>query len=248
MSIPNQNHISNLIIRDGKNKEYKKLDEVISIIFQNNFPNFSEEEVWDFIEKNKKDIADILFDKENDSIEDAVKLNFDLSEEDGDFYIKFIDKPEIELLRKLQNDTPTNFEIFCKKILDKLGDNAVVSGGPYDGGIDFMTSGLIPANLGKVSTIGSKIFLFGQAKRYTDGNNVKEKDLREFIGAITNIIHDYKQSRKDKYGIYQPTILAYWTTSDFHQNAKNFARKFGIWYLNGVALCQLAIDLKVDNY
>ena len=150
-------------------------------------------------------------------------------------------------MREIQNDSPNNFEIFCKKILEKMGGNCEVIGGPYDGGIDFIAYDLSLSKLNRISTIGSKIQLVGQAKRYTNGNNIKEKELREFIGASTKIIHEFKQNRSERFGIFQPIILAFWTTSDFHSNAKSYAKKFGIWYLNGIALCQLAIELGVKS-
>jgi restriction endonuclease Mrr len=238
--------VANLLVELGNNLAYKKLEEVVYAILLDQMPKMSNEEKWDFIDLHKKDIANELFNKENDSLIDGISLNFDISEEDGEYYIKFIDKPEIDLLRSLRINTPSNFEHFCKKILNKLDGKSTVTGGSYDGGIDFISSDLRLNGLAKASTKGSNIIVIGQAKRYKDGNHITEKDLREFIGACVKRIDEFKKTRSDQYGIFQPTILAFWTTSDFHTNAKTFAKDMGIWYLNGVALCQLALQLKVE--
>jgi len=246
MSLPKPQYIANSLVELGNNPTFKKLEEVIYSIFKiKNLP-LSEEEIWDYIEQFKKDIANELFLKIDDGKHDGVLLNYEINEDSGDFYIKFFDKPEITLLRKIQADTPQNFEFFCKNILDKLGGNSLVSGGPYDGGIDFTSTELQLKNLPGISTKGSRILVLGQAKRYADGNHVKEKDLREFVGASIKRMDELKKTRSDQFGILQPVILAFWTTSDFHQNAKDYARDLGIWYLNGIALCQLAFQLGIE--
>lgn len=245
MSTPKPQYVANLLVEKGNNIEYKKLEDCLFTIMSEKFASFSEEEIWDYIELYQEDIAKELFNKESDSKVDGITLNFDIDETDGDYYIKFFDKPEIKLLRKLQADTPPNFEIFCKEILDKLGGNSVVSGSPHDGGIDFSSTDLLINNLPRLSTKGSRILVIGQAKRFIDGNHVTEKDLREFVGACVKRIDELKRTRSDSFGILHPVILAFWTTSDFHRNAKDFAKDMGIWYLNGIALCQLALHLKI---
>jgi hypothetical protein len=246
MSLPKPQHIANLVVELGNNLEFRKLENVVYDIFKIRFSSYSDAENWDYIEQYIKDIANELFIKVTDNKIDGVTLSFEINEDGGDFYIKFLDKPEIMLLRRLQANTPQNFEIFCKQILDKLGGNSIVSGSPYDGGIDFTSTDLLLNNLPGLSTKGSKILVIGQAKRYIDGNHVKEKDLREFIGAAIKRMDELKKTRSDQFGILHPIILAFWTTSDFHLNAKNYAKDLGIWYLNGIALCQLAIYLQLD--
>jgi restriction endonuclease Mrr len=247
MSLPKPQFIANLVVEIGANPEFKKLETVVFETFSSKFPSYSKEAIWDFIEQYLSDIAKELFIKDTDNKKDGITINFEINEDSGNYYIRFFDKPEINLLRKLQADTPENFELFCKKILDKLGGNSTVSGSPNDGGIDFHSTDLLIANLPKLSTSGSQILVLGQAKRYKDGNHVKEKDLREFVGASIKRMGDLKKTRNEQFGILHPTILAFWTTSDFHSNAKEYAKALGIWYLSGVALCQLAVHLKVDE-
>ncbi len=246
MGFPIPQYIANVLVEIGDNLEFQKLNQVIFSVIKQKIPSKSDEEVWDYAEQYEGDIAKELFIKTNDNRIDGITLNFNIIEEDDGFYIKFLETPEILLLRRLQGDTSDNFEIFCKKILDKLGGKSSVEGGTDDGGIDFTAYDLKLHNLPFLSTKGSRIFLIGQAKRYKDGNHVKEKEVKYFIGCSVQRIEEIKKTRAEQFGIFQPIILAFWTTSDFHVDAKNAARDFGIWYLSGIALCQLAIQLGVE--
>jgi hypothetical protein len=43
--------------------------------------------------------------------------------------------------------------------------------------------------------------------------------------------------------VISATILVFWKISDFHENVRKFAKNLGKRYLNGIALCQLAVKL-----
>jgi len=247
MARPKPQYIANSLLEYGQNTDFKNLKDITLAFFKAKGFSMSDEEISDYIEEHVSEIAKQLFIKIDDRKNDGVTLNFELEENDGIFYIRFFDKPEMTLLRKLQTDTPENFELFCKKILDKLGGNSSVSGGADDGGIDFSATDLQIKNLPTLSTKGSRILVLGQAKRYVDGNHIKETELRSFIGASIKRVDDLKRTRAEQFGILHPTILAFWTTSDFHSNARDYAKSMGIWYLNGVALCQLALHLGLDE-
>lgn len=238
-------YIVNLIIESSVNPNWKKLQLVIYECMRSKFETFSEEYILEYSEEHLVTIAEELFIKEDTARQESVELNFDIKEEDDGYYIKFIDTPEIAFLKQLQADSPENFETFCSNILSKLGGIATIIGGRQDGGIDFVASDLMLNNLPSQSTMGSRIFVIGQAKRYSDGKHITETDMREFLGSCVKRIDDFKRSRPEQYGILQPTILAYWTTSDFHTDARKFAKEIGIWYLNGIALSQLAIKLNL---
>lgn len=240
----NPNKVANWLVENGTNIEYKKLQDVLYDILEQKISKWSEEQIWDFIEEYSDDVARELFRKEDQFRIDGIEPTFDISDEDDIHYISFFDRPEIEFLRKLQSDTPENFEYFCKNLLIKLGGSAEVTGGSYDGGIDFIGYDLQINNLPQASTIGSNILVVGQSKRYTGGNHVNEKELREFVGASIKRIDTIK-IQKESIGILQPIILAFWTTSDFHANAIKYAKKMGIWYLNGIALSQMALKLNM---
>ena len=247
MSRPKPQHIANSLLEYGHNRDFKNLSDIIFSFFKAKGYSMSDDEISDYVEEYVNDIAKELYIKIEDRRNDGVTLNFELNEDEGAFYIKFFDKPEMTLLRKLQADTPEYFEQFCKRILDKFDGNSSVSGGSDDGGIDFSATDLQLKNLPSLSTKGSRILLLGQAKRYTDGNHVKETEIRGFIGACIKRLDDLKKSRGEQFGILHPTIYAFWTTSDFHPNARDYAKSMGIWYLNGIALCQLALKLGIDE-
>ncbi|MFP9099020.1 restriction endonuclease [Flavobacterium sp. RHBU_24] len=247
MKFPQPQYIANLIVEKGNNLEFDKLENVAFQICRIKFPTPSDEEIWDYLDiRCIEDLANELFIKKTDNFNDGISINFIIEDDNENYYIKFLDKPEIHLLRLLQKDTSDNFEFFCKKILDGLGGNTIVSGGPSDGGIDFYSTNISINKLSAPSTIGSRILVIGQAKRYIDGNHVKLKELREFVGASLNFGFELKRSRSEQLGVLQPTVIAFWTTSDFHSDAKKYAKDMGIWYLNGIALCQLALQLEIE--
>ena len=121
-----------------------------------------------------------------------------------------------------------------------------MEGGPYDEGVDFTAFDLSLGSLPGPAPIGAKVVLIGQAKRYKTGNNVKERELREFVGAAIKRTYKLKRMYTSQVGSLHPIVYAFWTTSDFHQSAKDFARDMGIWYLSGLALTQLAMRLGVS--
>lgn len=246
MALPPPQHIANLLVECGTNEEYIKLEDVVFDLFQNKFKNFSSEEIWDYIEKYKVDIADELFIKESDSAIDCVPIYFDIDEDHGNYHIKFTPSTEITLLRQLNQDTPSNFELFCSKILSELGAKVETIGGCDDGGIDFFATDLSLGGLPELSTLGSRILVIGQAKRYKKGNHIKIKELREFVGSAMKKVDELRRRYNDRLGVLHPVVLAFWTTSDFHPEAKKYAKEIGIWYLNGLALCKLAQSIGLE--
>lgn len=249
MAGPKPQYIANLLAEKGTNLEPIRLETVVVDLLRQKMKQMSEDEIWEWTEDNLRFVANDLYQKETDCLIDAVKLNFDIWEEDDGHYIKFLDSPEIRLLRKLQKGTPKDFEIFCGDILSALGGTKNIVGGSYDGGIDFWSTDILLNGMTYPSTLGSRVVVVGQAKRYADGNHVSEVDLRAFVGASVRRLGELKRTKSEFIGLLQPAVLAFWITSDFHSNAKRFAQEMGIWYLNGIALCQLAISLGFDeNY
>ncbi len=248
MSIPIPQHIANLLVSYGSNLEYSNLEKVIFDLLQDKTRIFTTaEEIWDYIEKYKIDIAGELFEKTNNSITDCCPVNFEIEEDAGDYYIKFSPLLETELLRQLHRSGAIHFEAFCSHILNKLGGITNVCGGTDDGGVDFFATDLSIGGLPELSTLGSRIVIIGQAKCYKNGNQVKLNELRHFVGSAIKKVDELRRKENDKLGILHPIVLAFWTTSDFNQEAKKYAKDMGIWYLNGMALCKLARDLDIDS-
>jgi hypothetical protein len=73
MKLPKPQYIANTLIHYGNNPGFKNLQDVIFTFFKEKGFSLSDEEIWDYIEQNIKDIAKELFIKidnwKNDGIE-----------------------------------------------------------------------------------------------------------------------------------------------------------------------------------
>lgn len=137
------------------------------------------------LEKGELNLKDLFKDKEFVANRNAYKINKETEEVAGDETPQdLIDKGfhsienqvKTDLLSKLKEGDPYNFEKIVLKLLEKMGYGYFVetpkSG---DGGID----GII-----KEDKLGlDKIYI--QAKRYSDENKVREPEIRNFIGAMS---------------------------------------------------------------
>lgn len=115
---------------------------------------------------------------DNQRAEENIQQSEDSSPEDLiESGIELIDNEvKAELIEKLSNIDPYYFETIILKLLNRMGYGDFI-GTPKssDGGID----GIINEDeLGL-----AKIYI--QAKRYQEGNKVHEKDIRNFIGAMS---------------------------------------------------------------
>ena len=247
MPDPKADAVSLWISDDGTNTEFRTLRSVVNDVLLTHLAGRSEEELSELAERLEPQVVQELYTITDQSLLDGIVPRFQVTTEEATAHIKFIDRPELHLLRELQTRAPKDFEDFCKRVLQTLGANASVQGGPGDGGIDFLAFGLRTGPSLGPSPSGAHAVVIGQAKRYATGNNISEYDLRAFVGAATRRTFQLKRSNPSQVGSLQPVVYAFWTTSDFHRNAKEFAREMGIWYLNGLALAQLASRLGITE-
>ena len=163
-------------------------------------------------------------------------------------YFRVLETPEKPLLTKLRAMDPGGFEDFCANILSNLGAKATRVGGSNDNGVDFIALSLQLGEKVKFAPRVSKALVIGQAKRYKEGSNITPTMLREFVGGAILRANELRESNRFDAGVLTPVIYAYWTTSDFHYEARKYARAMGMWYLNGLGLTQLAMraGLKID--
>lgn len=113
--------------------------------------------------------------KENKETEESVSEETPQDLIDKGFH--FIENQvKTDLLTKLRESDPYNFEKIVLKLLEKMGyGDFIETPKSGDGGID----GII-----KEDKLGlDRIYI--QAKRYSDGNKVRETEIRNFIGAIS---------------------------------------------------------------
>jgi hypothetical protein len=248
MSEPSPEAVALWISEEGSNDQFKSLNEVLMEVLSSRLTNLSEEAISEIAEKIEPRVIYELEEQSNQSYADGILSRYNIFLEGSTAYIKFIARPEVALLRRLQDIAPTDFENFCKQVLDKLGAQAFVEGGTNDGGIDFIAFGLSMGVLGGPAPAGAKVAVIGQAKRYATDNNITENNLRSFVGAAIRREYLLKINNPSQVGYRQPIVYAYWTTSDFNKNARIYAREMGLWYLNGLALTQLALrsGLRID--
>lgn len=242
MSEPKPQYIANLIVQKLCTNEFVDLRKVIYDNVKAVCP-LSDEEAWDYVDRYLQDVATELFCKESYAKETHTPIPFDIDEESGNYYIKSISNPSGEHLKALFNITDDQFEVFCASIINKLGGKGIRNGGWNDGGIDFIGEGLMIKGMPFESTIGSQFYLIGQAKHYKDGHQVTLNECREFLGAAMKFRDQLRKSGSCV--AFQPLILAYWTTYDFHKEALDFLQSMGVWYLNGMALSCLALSLGI---
>ena len=136
------------------------------------------------LEKGELSLKDLFKDMEFIANRNAYKVNKETEEATGDETPQdLIDKGfhsienqvKTDLLSKLKESDPYNFEKIVLKLLEKMGyGDFIETPKSGDGGID----GII--NEDKLGL--DKIYI--QAKRYSDGNKVREPEIRNFIGAI----------------------------------------------------------------
>lgn len=245
MADPRPQDVALWISDQTNNPEFKSLGTVVSEILATKLVGKSVEEISELAERLEPAVRRELDSITSQNLIDGITPRFVVSIEGITTHIKVVEGPEISLLRQLQNRTPTEFENFCKRILEALGAKGSVEGGSYDQGIDFLAFELPLSCLGPAPS-GAFAVVLGQAKRYANGNNITEKHVREFIGSATRRAYTLKRTHASKVGSLQPIVFAFWTTSDFHPSAKECAREMGLWYLSGVALAQLAIRLGVN--
>lgn len=157
--------------------------------------------------------------------------------------------PFIDLIYSaLHGLSPTQFELFCKKMLLLIGVNeSHVTKSSGDFGIDFwgyadilsynddiFIYSELAKNIVNVNNNSKKfrVKIIGQAKRYAPQNFVTPKEIRELIGSyyleksnITSLNTNGK--------LAEPVIGTFITTSDYSPGSKYTADKTGVVLFSG---------------
>lgn len=189
--------------------------------------------IHDFVENNILYVAEHLRDEVAEWRLDGRSPRFEIDEEQSP-YVRACSTDARPVLTALRRVDPFAFEGVCARILIELGADARVTQQSADGGIDFIATGLriVPSTLGVPSACNA--VLVGQAKRYKEGNNIRESQVREFVGA--GILQLHRLQAEGKVGPLAPTLFAFWTTAEFDQGARRYARAAGVWYMDGDTL------------
>lgn len=203
----------------------------------------SEEEISDFVADNIYYVAEHLRDESAQALIDGAVCPFEIDQDDG--YIRASSEDDGELLRKLKAICPLAFEGVCSKLLEAIGARSKVTSKTRDGGVDFIATGLDILPEAVNCPAHCKASVIGQAKRYSN-KLIAEKALREFVGA--SVIHRNDLRVSKSISPLSPVLLAFWTTSNFEPNTKEFARNAGVWLMDGYTLSMYLARLGLTDW
>lgn len=204
----------------------------------------SEDAISDFVEEKLPYVAEHLRDEVAEALVDGAVCPFEIDEEELR-YVRKVGSQVDDLLGKLRKICPYAFEDVCAKLLEKLGGESQVTGKSGDGGIDFISVGVDILPAGISSPIQCRAAVIGQAKRYTS-KLIAEKALREFVGA--SLLQRNALRVQQKISPLTPVLLAFWTTANFDPNCKSFARRAGVWLMDGHTISAYLSKLSLTDW
>lgn len=205
------------------------LSEALAEAISSRWTGKSDEEVADFVEEKLPFVAEHLRDEVASSAADGAVCPFEIDPEE----LRYVRRTELaadQLLQKLRKIDPFDFEKVCARLLTELGGESQVTQRSGDGGIDFISVGvdILPAAIS--SPMHCRAAVIGQAKRYTS-RLIAEKALREFVGA--SVLQRNSLRVQQRISPLTPVMLAFWSTANFEPNCKDFARRSGVWLMDG---------------
>lgn len=229
MPTPPSQVIASWLLEDMKSSDWQKISNCIETTLTKRLTNVSVTEISDLIDFQISHIVNHVIEKQNLAFTDGTIFSHEIDDNDPP-YIRFVGDDVNQLLAHLREIDPFDFEQICSDLLESLGCQSEITQKSYDGGIDFVAHGLdiLPDDIGCPSYC--KASVIGQAKRYNN-QQISEKMLREFVGASTLKRHMLRL--ENKLSALTPVLLAFWTTSDFDPNARTYARRTGIWLMDG---------------
>jgi hypothetical protein len=220
------------------------LKEVLYGVVRQQWLAISDEEVWEYVESNLGFVAEHLRNMVADCDLDGAISVLEI-DNDPSPYVRLSGSLSSDVVSKLRRINPFELEEVCAKLLTSLGASSNTTQRTNDGGVDFVAVKwkIVPTTL--TLPVACTAAVIGQAKRYKDGNSISETRLREFVGAAT--LRRYMLGLENKIGPLAPVLYAFWTTSDFDENAKRYARTLGLWYMDGPTLAKYVVELGLKD-
>ncbi len=243
MGLPSSQIAAGWVKDHLRERHWAPVNEMLTIAVTAKWTGHSEEEISDFVADNVDFVAEHLRDESAQALMDGAVCPFEIDGEDG--YIRASSEDDGDLLKKLKIICPFAFEEVCAMLLEKIGANSKVTSKTRDGGVDFIATGLdiLPAAMNCPQHC--KASVIGQAKRYSS-KLIAEKALREFVGA--SVIHRNDLRVSKSISPLSPVLLAFWTTSNFEPNTKEFARSAGVWLMDGYTLSMYLARLGLTDW
>ena len=224
--------------------EWQSVRDVLGSAVRERWVGQSDEAVAEYVDENISYVADHLREESAQAILDGAVCPFEIDNED-DPYIRAHKEDDGELLKKLKRICPFDFEKVCSKLITEIGGDSRVTAKTRDGGVDFVAVGLdiLPAQLNCPAYCRASVI--GQAKRF-ENRLIAEKSLREFVGA--SLLQRNELRVRQSISPLSPVLLAFWTTSNFEPNTKIFARRAGVWLMDGHTLSTYLIRLGLSDW
>jgi restriction endonuclease Mrr len=228
-----------------EDETFSPLQEAVAALLVRRGTSLSEEEAADFAEKYMEDIVSHLRAIEARLISDGNEPLFRIDTSDPKYYVKASRKDVADYVMRLIALDDKQFERFCTRVLVALkATSAETCGGKADGCVDFIGKHL---ELSSPSSIGAKVLVVGQAKKYSRHNLVKLNEVRTFVGGAIQRVANHLDLLTFRSGLLAPVVYAFWTTSEFHPSARRYATDVGLWHLNGNAVAQLAMRVGITD-
>ncbi len=244
MATPSSQVLASWAKEELQSNAWVPLREVCIQAIKARWAGVSETQLYEVMETNLTYIAEHLRDEAAEWMIDGTSPAFEI-DDDPSPYVRSVTDTARPVLLKLRRISPFSFEDVCAQILRALGADAQSTKKTNDGGIDFHALRLKVVPSALTLPEACKAAVIGQAKRYKDGNLIKETAVREFVGAA--MLRIYELQRDAGLSPLAPVILAFWTTSDFDPNAKRFARALGLWYMDGKTLANYISHLNMTD-
>jgi restriction endonuclease Mrr len=244
MPDPSPDTVALWLSRELSTTDYQPLEEAIAASVVSRGVEFSLEEASEFAERVQDDVVAALLRLANESKEEGFEPLFEIDTSDPKCYIRPRKTATTEYLDRLLKLSDKQFERFCARVLKQFGSPAECSGKPGDGGVDFIARHI---EICSPASVGARVLVVGQAKKYHKNHHVKLNEIRNFVGGAVHRVADHSDPSTFRTAVLAPVVFAFWTTSDFLPSAKRYARSIGLWYLNGVGIAQLAINKGITD-
>lgn len=244
MGKPSSQDIAQWVECNIENEDWLSLYEVCMDCLRRVLPEVPTLTASDWVEEELAYVAELLRNRDATIKEDGGSSTFEIDVNDPP-YLKRKNAEFASILVSLRGMDPFKFEDVCSAILAALGGRAATTQKSYDGGVDFYAFGMDRFASGMPIPQVAALTVIGQAKRYKDNNFVSETEIRKFIGGAVDIANSFRiESKLTSLG---PVLFAFWTTSSFHENARAYCKRTGIWYMEGLSVAEYVKKLGLQH-
>lgn len=244
MGKPSSQDIAQWVESNIDNEDWLSLSEVCMYCVERVLPDVPSITTSDWIDEELVYVAEILRNRDAQIKEDGGSSKFEIDGNDPP-YLKRKNAELALVLDKLRSMDPFEFEKVCSAILAALGGRSTTTPKTNDGGVDFISFGLDRYAMGLPIPQVAGVTVIGQAKRYKNNNYVSETEVREFVGGAFDIANIFRA--ENKISAFGPLIFAFWTTSAFHESARAYCKRMGIWYMEGLSVAEYVSKLGLSS-